>query len=102
MNPFDLSDKDAYDWAVKKVASDLLFEQKEEYARQFPSDELKHIYATLDEKIIIVLATNGIPITREELHKMFPSWFVKRSSPKWNGDSNNPETEHYPSGPQPL
>jgi hypothetical protein len=87
-------DEKSFDrWAVQKIASDILIEQKEEFAERFPPEELRQVYGVLDREVMHILAANGIPISREDLFKMFRSWFVRTASPKRNGFGNNPTTE---------
>jgi len=102
MIPWDKNDKGLYEWAVQRLAREELLAQKEEFAAKFPSDELKHIYAVLDEQVVPLLATNGIPMTREEAHDVFLSWFVKRESPAVKCSQASPDNEDGIRGLEPI
>ena len=90
MGHWDLPEKDFHDWAVKAVADIVMQEDKENFVDRFPPEELNHIYAILDEKVIPLLHAEGIPITKEEVFKMFRSWFIKRASPREVKRSDEP------------
>ncbi len=81
MIDWDGDDKEAYDWAVKAIAQELILQEKEDFARKFPSDELKQTYAVIDAEILPSLLAKGIPISMGELREMFLSWFVRRDLP---------------------
>jgi hypothetical protein len=80
MTPWNLSEKEFYDWAVRKIAEDTRLEELEDFIEKFPSEELKHIYTVLDEHVMPALTANGVPISKEECHKLFRSWFVRTNS----------------------
>jgi hypothetical protein len=73
----DMDDKQFHDWAVRKLAEDMKVEELEEFLTKCPSNELKHIFVVLNQKIIPALHLEGIPITKEECFKLFRLWFVR-------------------------
>jgi|GEM_PF-6887928 len=79
MNP---DDPDFEDWAAKRIAEILLYEDREAYAERYPSEELNHVFKVLDERIAPELAANGVPISRDDLHTIFLYWFVRKDSPR--------------------
>ena len=82
MIPWNLDDKELYDWALQRLAKEELLEQKEKFAEANPPERLTFIYGILDEKVEPLMRDSGIPISREDLHKVFLSWFVKSVSPE--------------------
>ena len=94
MIPWELGEKELYEWVLAKIAKDELFEQKEQFAKEHPSQELAHIYKILDEKVIPMLHSEGIPITLEEAKESFANWYVKRLSPETKRTSDSPEDDN--------
>ena len=68
------------EWAAKKMAEILSLEQKERLAEESPPEELKEILRVLDYEVSPILDASGVPVTREELAKMFTEWFVRREA----------------------
>jgi hypothetical protein len=90
MAHFDLDDKAFYDWAVRKIAKDTKIEEMEEFCTKYPPNELSHIFSVLEQRVIPILHSEGIPITKEQCFKLFRGWFVRmaiatqESTPKDN------------------
>jgi len=78
MNHWKLDDRQFHDWAVRKLADDIIREQLEIFCEKAPSEELKHLYKVLSENIIPILHSEGIPIKEDEVFKLFRSWFIDR------------------------
>jgi len=68
------------EWAAKKLAEILSLEEKEKLAEESPPEELKEIFRVVDYEVAPILDASGVPITREELAKMFAEWFVRRQA----------------------
>jgi len=68
------------EWAAKKMAEILSLEEKERLAEESPPEELKEILRVLDYEVSPILDAFGVPVTREELAKMFAEWFVRREA----------------------
>lgn len=77
MGHLDLNDKEFHNWAVKKLAEETRLEELEEFCTKYPPNELKHIFSVLDAKVIPILHSEGIPMTKAECFKLFRVWFVK-------------------------
>ena len=68
------------EWAAKKMAEILSLEEKERLAEESPPEELKEIFRVLDYEVSPILDASGVPVTREELGKMFAEWYVRREA----------------------
>src|SRR5271169_1182907 len=68
------------EWAAKKMAEILSLEEKERLAQESPPEELKEIFRVLDHEVSPILDASGVPVTREELGKMFAEWYVRRAA----------------------
>jgi plastocyanin len=68
------------EWASKKLAEILALEEKERLVEESPPEELKDIYRVLEYEVAPILDASGVPVTREELAKMFAEWFVRRNA----------------------
>ncbi len=66
--------------AAKRLAEILSLEEKERIAAESPPEELKEIYRVLDYEVAPILDASGVPITREELARMFAEWYVRRKA----------------------
>jgi plastocyanin len=75
----DWDDPEYREWAAKKIAEILALEEKERAAAESPSEELREISEVIDYEVMPIMETFGVPITRDELSKMFVEWFVRRS-----------------------
>ena len=93
MIPWNLGDKELREWALQKLAKEALLESKEEFVEKNPSEKLVHIYKVLDGEVMPTLSEAGIPIRREELHKMFLSWFVRQASPVMKRSQASPDND---------
>jgi hypothetical protein len=104
---FTDDDKEAYDWAVKAIAQELITIEKEDFVRKFAPDELKRIYSVIEESVMPALISRGIPISRSELREMFLSWFVRKDlTPKERNPfryhpTRDGEPHHPEDGPEP-
>src|SRR5438132_1411006 len=96
MTHWELDDHKFYQWAVRKIAEETRIEELEEFTEANPPEKLIRIYKVLDEQVMPVLTRNGIPISREEIHKMFRSWFVKRASPNVQRSDESPTDAREP------
>lgn len=68
------------EWAAKRMAEILSLEEKERLAEESPPEELKEIFRVLDYEVSPILDASGVPVTREELAKMFAVWYVRREA----------------------
>jgi plastocyanin len=68
------------EWAAKRLLDILALEEKERLAQEAPPEELREIYRVLDYEVAPILDASGVPITREELAKMFADWYVRRKA----------------------
>ena len=68
------------EWAAKKLRDILSLEEEERLAQEAPPEELMEIYRVLDYEVAPILDASGVPITREELAKMFAEWYVRRKA----------------------
>jgi plastocyanin len=68
------------EWAAKRISEILALEEKERLVEESPPEELKEIYRVLDYEVAPILDASGVPVTREELAKMFAEWFVRRKA----------------------
>jgi plastocyanin len=78
----DPDDPEFREWAARKMAEILSLEAKERAAAESPSEELKEISDVVDYQLMPIMEAYGIPITKEELSKMFVEWFVRRAPPQ--------------------
>ena len=65
-----------------KMAEILSLEERGRAAAASPPEELREISDIVDQQIVPIMETFGIPITRDELTKMFADWFVRRAPPQ--------------------
>lgn len=77
MGHLDLNDKAFHEWAVKKLVEETRIEELEDFCTRYPPDELKHIFSVLDAKVIPLLHSEGIPITKPQCFKLFQIWFIR-------------------------
>jgi len=77
------------EWAAKRLVEILALEEKERLVEESPPEELKEIYRVLEYEVAPILDASGVPVTREELAKMFAEWFVRRrAAPEQDAQGN--------------
>jgi plastocyanin len=77
----DPDNPDFREWAAMRMAEILSFEEKERAAAESPSEELKGISEVVEHEVMPIMEAFGVPITRDELSKMFLEWYVRREPP---------------------
>ncbi len=100
----DPDDPEFRKWAARKMAEILPLEEKERAAAESPPEELKEIAEIVDYQVMPIMEAFGIPITREELSKMFVEWFVRRAPPQDAEGGHGPQTSEGAAGfaPAPI
>jgi hypothetical protein len=69
------------DWAISKIMQIVVCENIEEFCEKSPPKELLHIYNVINNKIIPLLHSEGIPVTADECRKIFKQWFIEQRLP---------------------
>jgi len=89
------------EWAALKMAEILSLEERGKAAAASPPQELRDISDVVDQQVMPIMETFGIPITKDELTKMFVDWFVRRT-PQAPEISQGPHTSEEDSGSAPA
>ena len=102
--PIDSDSPEFKAWAVKRLAEIRLLEEDQRRAEESPPDELKEIFRVVDYEVAPILDASGVPITREELDRMFAEWFVRRKAAQAQDvqAAAAPVLEAEDSGPSPV
>ena len=111
MASIDLNDKEFHAWAVKKLAYEVRLEELESFCKKMPPEELKHLYKVIEERLIPILHSEGIPIQKEQAFRIFRIWFLETMnglSPEVKRSLFSPEDEteaidrYYLKGPSSI